>query len=67
MVKLFVRDSEDPHMIVWLDETIGRPNWKYNIAWVLDGTEKSGRWQVETDGRKLRGKRLTEFLLKWGK
>ena len=66
MVKFFVSDSEDPHMIVWLDETIGRPNWKYNIAWSLYGTEKSGRWQVETDGRKLRGKRLTEFLLKWG-
>jgi hypothetical protein len=67
MVKLFVRDSEDPHMIVWLDETIGRPNWKYAIAWTLDSTEKSGRWQIETDGRKLRGKRRTEFVLRWGK
>jgi hypothetical protein len=27
----------------------------------------SGRWQVETDGRKLRGKKRTEFVLKWGK
>jgi hypothetical protein len=26
-----------------------------------------GQWQVETDGRKLRGKRRTEFVLKWGK
>jgi hypothetical protein len=70
MVKLFVRDSEDPHMIVWLDETIGRPNWKYNIAWHWDWQKPencSGRWQVETDGRKLRGKRRTEFVLKWGK
>ena len=70
MVRLFVRDSEDPHMIVWLDETIGRPNWKYNIAWSWDfdePTHSAGRWQVETDGRKLRGKKRTEFVLKWGK
>ena len=70
MVKLFVRDSEDPHMIVWLDETIGRPNWKYNIAWHFDWKKAEnchGQWQVETDGRKLRGKKRTEFVLKWGK
>lgn len=65
MVKLFVRESEDPGMIVWLDQQVGRPNWKYNIDWSLDGTEKSGRWQVELDGRRLRGKKRTEFVLRW--
>ena len=70
LVKVFVRESEDPHMIVWLDETIGRPNWKYNIAWSWnfdEPTRSAGYWQVETDGRKLRGKKRTEFVLKWGK
>ena len=66
MVKLFVRESEDPGMIVWLDQQVGRPNWKYNIDWSsLNGTEKSGRWQVEVDGRRLRGKKRTEFVLRW--
>ena len=68
MVKLFVRDSEDPHMIVWLDEAVGRPNWKFGIKWSWDWEKpenSSGRWQIVADGRRLRGRRLTEFLLRW--
>ncbi len=70
MLRLFVRDSEDPDMVVWLDEMIGRANWKFGIKWYWDfddPTQCEGRWQIVADGRRLRGKRCTEFVLKWGR